>query len=127
MATIGFAGATSALGAGVATQQVSRSARIALLSASEAAVISGEWRALAAEAVEDNHFFLPDVVLPATRHFGKDVRVLTVRDGGSALIALMPVTETRLGRIAPALRIWSHHYGPFGVPLVAGGDLVAAA
>src|SRR4249920_921970 len=92
-------------------------ASAALLLPDETGGLAEEWRALANEAVEDNHFFLPDVVLPATRHFGTDVRILTVRDGGGALIALMPVTATRLGRIAPALRIWSHHYGPFGVPL----------
>jgi CelD/BcsL family acetyltransferase involved in cellulose biosynthesis len=127
MAAIGFVGTRGSRAAEAPMRIASRSARIDLLLASEAAAIAGEWRALASEAVEENHFFLPDVVLPATRHFGKDVRILTVRDGGGALIALAPVTATRLGRIAPALRVWSHHYGPFGVPLVAGGDLVEAA
>jgi CelD/BcsL family acetyltransferase involved in cellulose biosynthesis len=101
--------------------------RIALLSAVEAAGLAGEWQALAAEAVEDNHFFLADIVLAASRHFARDVRTLSIRNGEGALIGLAPVTATRLGRLTPALRIWSHHYGPFGVPLIAGGDLVEAA
>ena len=98
-----------------------------LLTAIEADRIADEWRALAAEALEPNHFFLPDVVRAAMRSFASDVRVLAVRGVGGRLIALAPVTPTRLGRIAPALRIWSHDYGPFGAPLVANGAVADAA
>ena len=94
-----------------ASLAVGRRASAALLSPDETGGLPSEWRALADEAVEDNHFFLPDVVLPATRHFGMDVRILTVRDGGGGLVALMPVTATparpdRAGaaRLEPPLR-----------------------
>src|SRR5204863_3273198 len=76
----------------------------ALLSPVDSASLAGEWQALAAEAVEDNHFFLADVVLAAARHFAKDVRTLCVRNSDGALIGLAPVTATRLGRLSPALQ-----------------------
>ena len=105
----------------------SRPATTALLSPDEADGLTGEWQSLAAAAGEDNHFFLADVVLAATRHFAKEVRLLTVRNAAGRLVALTPATRTRLGRVAPALRVWSHQYGPFGVPLVADGELAEAA
>src|SRR5262245_38557605 len=104
MAAIGFLDVTESRAARAPVPD-SRRTETVLMTPSEASAISAEWRALAAEAVEDNHFFLPEVVLPATRHFGEDVQILAVRDGGGALIALAPVTRTRLGRIAPALRV----------------------
>ena len=121
MAAIGLAGSTrlgkdGSLGA-------SRPGSVQLLAPSDAAAIGDEWRALAAHAVEDNHFFLPDVVLAAAEEFAPNVRVLAVRGAAGRLIGLAPALSTRLGRIAPALRIWSHSFGPFGVPLVADGDL----
>jgi CelD/BcsL family acetyltransferase involved in cellulose biosynthesis len=97
-----------------------------LLTPIEADRIADEWRALAADALEPNHFFLPDVVRAAMRSFAPHVRVLAVRAVGGRLIALAPVTPTRFGRIAPALRIWSHDYGPFGVPLVANAAIADA-
>jgi CelD/BcsL family acetyltransferase involved in cellulose biosynthesis len=125
MAAIGLAGSTHY--SQTATPGAGRSGSVQLLAPSEAIAFADEWRALAAHSVEDNHFFLPDVVLAAAGDFAADVRVLAVRGRGGRLIALAPATLTRLGRIAPALRVWSHHFGPFGVPLVADGDLDEAA
>jgi CelD/BcsL family acetyltransferase involved in cellulose biosynthesis len=98
-----------------------------VLAPHEAAALAGEWRELAGRAVEPNHFFLPDVVLPAMRRFAQGVRVLAIHGAGGRLIAVAPVTLTRLGRIAPALRLWSHSFGPFGAPLVAAGAVEEAA
>src|ERR1700736_5861974 len=125
MAAIGLAGSTR-LGR-AAVLDAGRSGKIALLAPSEAMAIADEWRGLAAHSVEDNHYFRPDVVLAADGHFAPEVRVLAVRGAGGRLIALAPATLTRLGRIAPALRVWSHHFGPLGVPLVAGSNLDEAA
>ena len=77
-----------------------------------------EWRGIAAQASEDNAFFWPDFVLSAARHLGQGPHVATVRDAAGRLVALAPVTRTRLGRIAPAVRTWAHDYAPLGVPLV---------
>jgi len=125
MAAIGLAGLTR-IGQAVAPI-AGRSGRVQLLTPSEARAIADEWRALAAHSVEDNHFFLPDVVLAAAGHFAPEVRVLVVRGVGGRLIALAPATLARLGRIAPALRVWGHHFGPLGVPLMADGDRDEAA
>lgn len=126
MTAIGLAGRSTRLGR-AAVLDAGRSRKIALLAPSEAIAIADEWRALAAHSVEDNHFFRPDVVLVAAGHVAPEVRVLAVRGAGGRLIAVAPATSTRVGRIAPALRVWSHHFGPLGVPLVADGDLDEAA
>src|SRR4051812_9104647 len=120
MTVIDLARATASRAVKRPATATGRMPRIALLSPVESAGLAGEWQALAAEAVEDNHFFLADVVIAAAGHFAKDVRTLCVRNSDGGLIGLAPVTATRLGRLTPALRIWSHHYGPFGVPLMAG-------
>jgi CelD/BcsL family acetyltransferase involved in cellulose biosynthesis len=52
--------------------------------------------------------------------------VATVAAGGS-LLAAAPFTTTRLGHVAPAVRLWSHDYGPLGVPLLAAGRCDEAA
>ena len=104
------------------------SVRAALLPAAEAEGIAGEWTALADEALQRNPLFLPGFALLAACRLAPGVRIATARDGAGRLIALAPAVTTRLGRMAPALRIWSHDYGPLGVPLLAGsvaGDAVA--
>jgi CelD/BcsL family acetyltransferase involved in cellulose biosynthesis len=93
---------------------------VALVPAAEAEALAGEWTVLAGEALQQNPLFLPGFVLPAARALAPGVRIATVRDAAGQLIALAPVTATRLGRIAPALRVWSHDYGPLGGPLLAG-------
>ena len=92
------------------------SSRFALATPSEG--LAAEWAGLAGRAAEDNLFFHPDFALPAMRAFGGGVRLAMVRGADGELIAAAPVTVTRLGRIAPAARLWSHDYGPLGVPLI---------
>jgi CelD/BcsL family acetyltransferase involved in cellulose biosynthesis len=77
-----------------------------------------EWSALAGRAVGDNLFFHPDFALPAMRHLNRDVAIATVRHPDRRLAALAPFTHTRLGRVAPAARLWAHEYAPLGLPLV---------
>jgi CelD/BcsL family acetyltransferase involved in cellulose biosynthesis len=93
--------------------------RAALVPLAEAEALAGEWSGLAAEALQHNPLFLPGFVLPAARRLAAGVAIATMRDPAGRLIGLAPVTATRLGRIAPALRVWSHNYGPLGVPLLA--------
>jgi hypothetical protein len=83
MAAIGLAGSTHISQA--AAPGTSRSGSVQLLAPSEAMVFADEWRALAAHSVEDNRFFLPDVVLAAAGDFARDVRVLAVRGRGGRL------------------------------------------
>jgi CelD/BcsL family acetyltransferase involved in cellulose biosynthesis len=85
-----------------------------------------EWSALAGRAVGDNLFFHPDFALPAMRHLGAEVAIATVRHPDRRLVALTPFTPTRLGRVAPAARLWAHDYAPLGLPLV-DEDAVATA
>ena len=92
--------------------------RFALLDCDAAVTIAGEWRALTERAAEDNAFFDPDFALPAMKAIGDGVVIATWRSEDGRLAALAPVRAARLGRIAPALRVWSHDYGPLGVPLV---------
>jgi CelD/BcsL family acetyltransferase involved in cellulose biosynthesis len=98
--------------------------RFLLVAAEAAGTLVEEWAGLATEAAEDNSFFLPDFALPAMRHLGGDtVRLGTVRASDGRLIAVAPVRQTRLGRIERAMTVWSHNYGPLGVPLISRGDL----
>jgi CelD/BcsL family acetyltransferase involved in cellulose biosynthesis len=92
--------------------------RFALLERDAAVGIAGEWRSLTERAAEDNAFFDPDFALPAMVAIGDGVTIATWRSEDGRLAALAPVRAARLGRIAPALRVWSHDYGPLGVPLV---------
>jgi CelD/BcsL family acetyltransferase involved in cellulose biosynthesis len=77
-----------------------------------------EWSALAGRSVGDNLFFHPDFALPAMRHLNRSVAIATVRHPDRRLAALAPFTHTRLGRVAPAARLWAHEYAPLGLPLV---------
>lgn len=101
--------------------------RVEKVPVAEAAPLTGAWERLAAEASESNPLFAPDFVLAAAQRFGAGVVIAAVRGGDGNLAALAPTTPTRLGRIAPALRVWSHDYGPLGVPLLAASDAQAAA
>ena len=96
------------------------SLRFATLPADAAARIASQWAALAERAADDNLFLHPDFAMPAISHLGgRDVRIATVVTSGGRLVALAPVARARLGRIAPAVRLWSHRYGPLGLPLIA--------
>lgn len=77
-----------------------------------------EWAALVARASGDNLFFHPDFAIPAMRHLDGEVTIATVRQANGRLAALAPFTRTRLGRVAPAARLWAHDYAPLGLPLV---------
>ena len=79
-----------------------------------------EWCALAGRSVEANPFFEPDFLMPALRHLAPRgrVRVVAIRSSSGHLIALAPFVDGRIGRIAPARSLWTHDYGPLGVPLL---------
>jgi CelD/BcsL family acetyltransferase involved in cellulose biosynthesis len=98
--------------------QDSAAGRFALLDREAAAAISEEWRTLSEHAAEDSLFFDPDFALAAVGTLGRGVLVATWRGADGRLAALAPVTSARLGRIAPAMRLWSHDYGPLAMPLV---------
>jgi CelD/BcsL family acetyltransferase involved in cellulose biosynthesis len=90
--------------------------QFALLDLGAAEAIREEWRVLSARSAEDNLFFESDFALVAMRAFGRDVAVATWRAPDGRLAALAPIKRTRLGRLAPAMRLWSHDYGPLAVP-----------
>ena len=77
-----------------------------------------QWAALSGASAGDNLFVHPDFALPAMRHVGGHVAIATLAHPGARLAALTQFTKTRLGRIAPAVRLWSHDYAPLGLPLI---------
>ena len=93
-------------------------AGLALADRADAAAQADEWAALAAAALDDNPYFSPDFVIPALAHLYPGVDVAFVRSADGALAAAAPIAGARLGRIAPAARLWSNHFGPLGAPLV---------
>lgn len=86
-----------------------------------------EWRELARRGADDNVFFHPGMLLPAIDHLDFGIRVATVRDPAGRLIALAPVDAVRLGRVAPAVRLWVHDFAALGTPLIDAGALSAGA
>lgn len=85
-----------------------------------------EWAVLAGRAAGDNLFFHPDFALPAIRYLDPGVLVATVAHADGRFAALAPFTQARLGRLAPAARLWAHDYAPLGLPLVDRGEVDAA-
>ena len=77
------------------------------------------WRELASRALEPNPFAEADFVLPAARHLGAAVALLTVRDGED-LRACIPVRRVRRWRKVPvpAIASWHHRYCFLGTPLL---------
>jgi CelD/BcsL family acetyltransferase involved in cellulose biosynthesis len=100
---------------------------IALLSSPQAASIIAEWRELARRGADDNVFFHPGMLLPAVDHLDPGIRIATVRNPAGRLIALAPVDAVRLGRVAPAVRLWVHDYAALGTPLIDADEMSAGA
>ncbi len=85
------------------------------------------WQRLAARAIEPNPFFTPAVLTAALQSFGASrVTIATAVDGAGRLSALAPIRPFRLGRIAPAVAVWTHLYGPLGTPLIDGENIDVA-
>ncbi len=97
---------------------------VGVVAASDIASIAEAWATLAGRSASANLFFHPEFCIPAIAHLGgSSVAVAVVGAASSgALAGLAPFTRTRLGRIAPAVRVWTHKYAPFGEPLVDGED-----
>ncbi len=94
--------------------------RVAWHSFTELEGIAGEWRDLAARAIEPNVFYEPSFVLPALKVFDSDAGAICVRSAGGRLVGLFPMNR------GPFL-IFSgfvHPYAPLGVPLVDRDDSV---
>jgi CelD/BcsL family acetyltransferase involved in cellulose biosynthesis len=77
------------------------------------------WRSLAGRAEESNPFFGPEWLQAGTTQMGGGrVRVARIDDEGGQLIGLAPIASSRLGRLVPAVSIWTHLHAPLGTPLV---------
>ncbi len=48
-----------------------------------------------------------------------------MRNPAGRLIALAPVDAVRLGRVAPAVRLWVHDFAALGTPLIDAGEMSA--
>jgi len=91
---------------------------ISVVPVAEAELLVPRWQQLALRAAGDNVFFHPDFAIPAIRHLAPDVSIGVVRGLDGRIAALAPFSLARLGRIAPAVRLWAHDYAPLGLPLV---------
>ncbi|MCB1487751.1 MAG: GNAT family N-acetyltransferase, partial [Bauldia sp.] len=69
----------------------------------------------------------PGILLPAIDHLDPSIAVATVDDGTGRLLALAPVHHGRLGKISPALWVWTHDYAPLGTPLLDSAAIDEAA
>jgi CelD/BcsL family acetyltransferase involved in cellulose biosynthesis len=105
---------------------LSSGGRFAVVDNASMARLLPDWAALANRSVSDNPFFHPDFAVPAMAHLDRAVAIATVRSRDGRLTAAAPFTTARLGRIAPAARLWSHKYAPLGTPLIADGDVAGA-
>jgi CelD/BcsL family acetyltransferase involved in cellulose biosynthesis len=76
------------------------------------------WAGVAGRDRGDNIFFDPAFVMPLIRHLGGATSLATLRDSGGELIAAAPLAEVRLGRVAPAFRLFGNPYAPVGAPIV---------
>ncbi|WP_073052972.1 GNAT family N-acetyltransferase [Kaistia soli] len=81
------------------------------------------WRDLANLSPDANPFFAPTVLRSALDTLAAtSVAILAPTGETGRLAALAPVAAMRLGRIAPAVGVWTHLYGPLGTPLIDPDD-----
>jgi len=86
------------------------------------------WQALSDRPLEANPFFAPAIASAAIEHLGSgDEELAAAFAADGRLLALAPVRPARLGRIAPAIAVWTHLYGPLGTPLLDPDATDAAA
>jgi CelD/BcsL family acetyltransferase involved in cellulose biosynthesis len=113
---------TSARRAVVADRYAIDSFAVEWLELSQLQSIVGDWRELAARALEPNVFYEPAFALAAAPLFGRDAGALLVWSGTAPrkLLGLFPARrETRrYGIRLPMLVGWTHPFAPFGAPLV---------
>lgn len=83
---------------------------------------------LTRRSIDQNIFFAPQFLIPAMPRLDeRHVRLMVIRDEGvqrSRLRFLMPYSIERTGFIGsqPAIRAWTHPFGPLGTPLVDNDD-----
>jgi CelD/BcsL family acetyltransferase involved in cellulose biosynthesis len=105
-------------------RRVGRDFGVSVVAPDELAAIAADWAVLARRPESGNLFFHPEFAIPAIGHFGRGVlAVAAVYSPSGSLMGLAPFGRTRLGRIAPAIRLCSHKYAPFGEPLVDADDI----
>src|SRR5579872_5814371 len=86
------------------------------------AAIAGEWRELAARALEPNVFYAPAFAGAAAPVFGRGAGAALVWSGSGPrkLLGYFParIETRRYGVKLPVMVGWTHPYGPLGTPLV---------
>ncbi len=97
------------------------------------APVAGEWRELAARALEPNVIYEPAFALAAVPVFGREAGAVLVWSGTGPrrLLGFFParIVKRRYGFSVPILVGLTHPYGPLGVPLVereAAEPIIAA-
>lgn len=88
--------------------------------------LAAAWQGLSRTALTDNPFFAPGFLEPAAAALGATVETISAWNRDGDLTGMMPLVSTRLGRIAPALAVWSHEFGPLGTPVVAADNAAAS-
>jgi CelD/BcsL family acetyltransferase involved in cellulose biosynthesis len=122
---IGFDSTTAAIASVRRASAVDRHSatnfEVELRPLAELAAVAGEWRLLAARALEPNVFYEPSFALAAAPSLGTDVQVgLIWSRTPRRLVGLFPVRiERRRYGVPFALTVgWTHPYAPLGTPLV---------
>ena len=99
-------------------------ADVAIVALADVASVVEAWTKLTERSASSNLFFHPEFAIPAIRHFGGgDIALAAIHGASGALTGMVPFARARLGRIAPAVRLCSHKYAPFGEPLVDEADV----
>ena len=104
---------------------IEQSFRVEWRPLAELSAVAGEWRALAARALEPNVFYEPAFALAAAGVFGREAGAGLVwsRATPPRLLGFFPacVARRRYGIALPLLTGWTHPFGPLGTPLVERG------
>lgn len=89
---------------------------------------AGEWRALAADAIEPNVFAGPECFIPALRHLDGGRTCFLVAEHDGRLAGVLPLRFSR-GRWGAPLTAAIHHlpYAPHGAPLIARSNATGIA
>jgi CelD/BcsL family acetyltransferase involved in cellulose biosynthesis len=110
---------------GIATRQVGDAA-FSISVPDELAAPGRGWQALAEDSAGSNPFFHPGFALPAIECLAEGAISAAVVGSSRGMKALAPFSRSRLGRLAPAIRLYAHKYAPLGEPLVESGETEAA-
>lgn len=88
---------------------------------------TGEEALAALAAAAGNPFLAPGFLVPTAAALTPGARLFVLAGGNGEALAAVPLAASRLGRLAPAVSLWAHHYAPLSAPAVLPGHEDTAA